>query len=135
MLPAHLKLPPILPKQPKTLPFARRPLWLHTMCSPAEHTVTAHAGVVQLIRRLAGVFLIPRLRRRVGGLAGIRKLLGEFDPVRIRYRYGLAIFAMPAGSEHERGGFRDGYCSVVDHFPSSINTASPSQPIDLSRRS
>src|SRR5262245_15414473 len=110
----------------------RGALWLHTVCS---HAVAAHARVVKLIRRFAGGFLIPRLRCPVGGLSGVRELLRKLDPVQIRHRNGFAIFATPAGSEHERGGLRDGYCSIVDHFPSSINTASPREPIDRSRRS
>ena len=111
------------------LPF----LGLHTVCSASEHAVAAHARIIKLIRGLAGGFLIPRLRSAVGGLAGVCELLCEFDPVRIGHRNGFTIFATPAGSEHERGGLRDGYCSVVDHFPSSINTASPREPIDRSR--
>ena len=97
--------------------------------------MTAHARVVKLIGGVAGRFLIPRLRRLVGCLAGICELLGKFDPVGIHHRDGLTVFATPAGSEHERGGLCDGYCSVVDHFPSSIYAAAPREPIDLSRRS
>src|SRR5204863_3508388 len=116
------KLPDAAPSEVKTLR-------LRAVRPSAKHAVTIHTGVVELIGGIADRLLTPGLRRLVGGVARIRQFHTELDPIRIGYGNELAVFATPAGSQHQLRRLRNRHGSVVDDVPSSVNNSAPRQPI------
>src|SRR4030095_7843249 len=99
------------------------------MRSSAEHAVTVHTGIVELVGGVADEFLIPGLRRFICRFAGVGEFHGELYPVGIGYRNSPAVFAFAAWRQHEGCRFREGHGRIVDDVPTGINPKAPSKTI------